>query len=229
MGFSYEECRKLNPRLIYASISGYVRLSDVTLSIVDALTDKTVQLRANWPLCQNTWLRRDHVSRAWPRVYKSAAFADQKCDNSEAEAGLMHITGEEDGPPVKVGVAVTGKLAVVACRVRPIESTRDLRRSRVRTVRQVGDSCGAPLSLANRRGRPHRCEPVRLAAIAPGEHRQQLPYCWTGSYSPWDCSPKVSLVGARRRLRASLNEVLSNLLSAALYRTKSCRRKTASS
>lgn len=27
----------------------------------------------------------------------------------EAEAGLMYITGEERGPPVKVGVAVTGK------------------------------------------------------------------------------------------------------------------------
>lgn len=27
----------------------------------------------------------------------------------EAEAGLMYITGEEDGTPVKVGVAVTGK------------------------------------------------------------------------------------------------------------------------
>jgi succinate--hydroxymethylglutarate CoA-transferase len=25
----------------------------------------------------------------------------------EAEAGLMHITGEQDGRPVKVGVAVT--------------------------------------------------------------------------------------------------------------------------
>ena len=25
----------------------------------------------------------------------------------EAEMGLMHITGERDGPPVKVGVAVT--------------------------------------------------------------------------------------------------------------------------
>lgn len=26
----------------------------------------------------------------------------------EAEAGLMHITGEPDGKPVKVGVAITG-------------------------------------------------------------------------------------------------------------------------
>ena len=27
--------------------------------------------------------------------------------HSRAEAGLMHITGEKDGPPVKVGVAIT--------------------------------------------------------------------------------------------------------------------------
>lgn len=26
----------------------------------------------------------------------------------EAEAGLMHVTGEAEGPPVKVGVAITG-------------------------------------------------------------------------------------------------------------------------
>lgn len=32
--------------------------------------------------------------------------------HSEAEAGLMHITGEQDGPPVKVGVAVTGTFGV---------------------------------------------------------------------------------------------------------------------
>jgi hypothetical protein len=30
MGFSYEECRKLNPRLIYASISGYAAFHHVT-------------------------------------------------------------------------------------------------------------------------------------------------------------------------------------------------------
>jgi crotonobetainyl-CoA:carnitine CoA-transferase CaiB-like acyl-CoA transferase len=32
----------------------------------------------------------------------------------EAEAGLMYITGEEHGPPVKVGVAVTGKNSFTA-------------------------------------------------------------------------------------------------------------------
>ncbi|GAA5977565.1 hypothetical protein JCM10908_005022 [Rhodotorula pacifica] len=64
MGFSYEECRKLNPRLIYTSISGYGQTGPY----------------ANTP--------------GYDVII-------------EAEAGLMHITGEADGPPVKVGVAVT--------------------------------------------------------------------------------------------------------------------------
>lgn len=37
----------------------------------------------------------------------------------EAEAGLMYITGEEHGPPVKVGVAVTGKPSCDVCPRKP--------------------------------------------------------------------------------------------------------------
>ena len=33
----------------------------------------------------------------------------------EAEMGLMHITGERDGPPVKVGVAVTDLTTGLYC------------------------------------------------------------------------------------------------------------------
>lgn len=36
----------------------------------------------------------------------------------QAEAGLMHITGEPEGTPVKVGVAITGKLGYVLFRAR---------------------------------------------------------------------------------------------------------------
>ncbi|BGP56865.1 hypothetical protein JCM8202v2_004498 [Rhodotorula sphaerocarpa] len=64
MGFSFEECKKINPRLIYASISGYGQTGP---SAKTPGYDVII----------------------------------------EAEAGLMHITGEADGPPVKVGVAVT--------------------------------------------------------------------------------------------------------------------------
>ncbi|TFK48653.1 CAIB/BAIF family enzyme [Heliocybe sulcata] len=64
MGLGWEDCQKINPRLIYASITGYGQTGP----------------------------------------YRTAAGYDVIV---EAEAGLMHITGEPDGPPCKVGVAAT--------------------------------------------------------------------------------------------------------------------------
>ncbi|KAL4250559.1 CoA-transferase III family protein [Abortiporus biennis] len=64
MGLGWEDCKKINPRLIYASITGYGQTGP----------------------------------------YRKAAGYDVII---EGEAGLMHITGEPDGPPCKVGVAVT--------------------------------------------------------------------------------------------------------------------------
>ncbi|KAH9841341.1 CAIB BAIF family enzyme [Rhodofomes roseus] len=64
MGLGYDDCRKINPRLIYASVTGYGQTGP----------------------------------------YRQAAGYDVII---EGEAGLMHITGEPDGPPCKVGVAVT--------------------------------------------------------------------------------------------------------------------------
>ncbi|KAI0670874.1 CAIB/BAIF family enzyme [Trametes maxima] len=63
-GLGWEDCRKINPRLIYASITGYGQTGP----------------------------------------FSKAAGYDVIV---EAEAGLMHITGEPDGPPCKVGVAAT--------------------------------------------------------------------------------------------------------------------------
>ncbi len=60
----YETIHKLNPSLIYASITGYGQTGP-------------------------------YAQRAGYDVMV------------EAEMGLMHITGSRDGPPVKVGVAVT--------------------------------------------------------------------------------------------------------------------------
>lgn len=60
----YETLREVNPRLIYASITGYGQTGP----------------------------------------YRDRAGYDVMV---EAEMGLMHITGTRDGPPVKVGVAVT--------------------------------------------------------------------------------------------------------------------------
>jgi len=63
-GLDYHTLQKLNPKLIYASITGYGQTGP----------------------------------------YSSRAGYDVMV---EAEMGLMHITGSRDGPPVKVGVAVT--------------------------------------------------------------------------------------------------------------------------
>ncbi|KAI9821392.1 MAG: hypothetical protein M1832_003399 [Thelocarpon impressellum] len=63
-GLDYDSVAKINPRLIYASITGYGQTGP----------------------------------------YRRRAGYDVMV---EAEMGLMHITGTRDGPPVKVGVAVT--------------------------------------------------------------------------------------------------------------------------
>ncbi|ETW82040.1 hypothetical protein HETIRDRAFT_427231 [Heterobasidion irregulare TC 32-1] len=64
MGLGYEDCKKINERLIYTSITGYGQTGP----------------------------------------YREAAGYDVVI---EGEAGLMHITGEPDRAPSKVGVAVT--------------------------------------------------------------------------------------------------------------------------
>ncbi|KAG8214761.1 CAIB/BAIF family enzyme [Butyriboletus roseoflavus] len=64
LGLGWEDCQKINPRLVYASITGYGQTGP----------------------------------------YREAAGYDVII---EAEAGLMHITGEPDRAPSKVGVAVT--------------------------------------------------------------------------------------------------------------------------
>ncbi|KAF5345539.1 hypothetical protein D9758_012028 [Tetrapyrgos nigripes] len=64
IGMGWEDCHKINPRLIYASITGYGQTGP----------------------------------------YRKAAGYDVII---EGEAGLMHITGEPDRPPSKVGVAAT--------------------------------------------------------------------------------------------------------------------------
>lgn len=63
-GMDFETVHRLNPRLVYASITGYGQTGPY-------------RMRAGYDVMV------------------------------EAEMGLMHITGERDGPPVKVGVAVT--------------------------------------------------------------------------------------------------------------------------
>jgi succinate--hydroxymethylglutarate CoA-transferase len=81
-GLSYKQLSKLNPSLIYASITGYDRPCFLVRVILI-----------------------DHLHRyGQTGPYRKRAGYDVMV---EAEFGLMHITGEPDGPPVKVGVAVT--------------------------------------------------------------------------------------------------------------------------
>ncbi|PWN51670.1 CoA-transferase family III [Violaceomyces palustris] len=61
MGMGYEDCKRINPSIIYASITGYGQ--NLNVAGYDVII--------------------------------------------AADAGLLHITGEPDGPPVKIGVAMT--------------------------------------------------------------------------------------------------------------------------
>jgi crotonobetainyl-CoA:carnitine CoA-transferase CaiB-like acyl-CoA transferase len=68
LGFGYDEVARLNPRLVYCSISGYGQTGPrAGLSGYDAVI--------------------------------------------QGESGLMDVTGQPDGPPTKVGIAVTDYLA----------------------------------------------------------------------------------------------------------------------
>ena len=70
MGFGFEAVKKMNPRMIYCSITGYGKTGPLAH---EAGVDVVVS----------------------------------------AEAGLIGITGEQDGPPVKVGVAITDVLTAL--------------------------------------------------------------------------------------------------------------------
>ncbi|KAJ1985710.1 hypothetical protein H4R33_003819 [Dimargaris cristalligena] len=72
LGYGYDELSRINPALIYASISGKLII-----------------------MCHG-------------KCYgQTGPYANRPGYDVMIEAGLMYITGETDGPPVKVGVAIT--------------------------------------------------------------------------------------------------------------------------
>ncbi|CAG8517875.1 4947_t:CDS:2 [Cetraspora pellucida] len=84
MGLGFNELSKINPQLIYASITGKYSL--------------------------------DKIGYGQTGPYSNHAGYDVVI---EAEASLMYITGEEDDPPVKFGVAITVIMAALISRSKP--------------------------------------------------------------------------------------------------------------
>lgn len=76
----YETLSKINPKLIYASITGR-QVWGWTLILLGYGPTGPYSTKPGYDVM------------------------------IEAEAGLMYVTGEAEGPPVKVGVAITGKMA----------------------------------------------------------------------------------------------------------------------
>lgn len=85
-GLGYKQLSKINPMLIYASITGYGQTGPY-------------RDRAGY----------DVMVEAYAILHFLSSLTSLTTDECR-EMGLMHITGEPDRPPVKVGVAVTGKL-----------------------------------------------------------------------------------------------------------------------
>ncbi|RUS32133.1 hypothetical protein BC938DRAFT_476215 [Jimgerdemannia flammicorona] len=95
MGLGYEELSRINPRLIYTSITGYGPQGPYAQR---AGYDVMIEVGT----VQRILTFSNHIL---------AIVTEPSIIVRQAEAGLMHITGEKDGRPVKVGVAITGLYA----------------------------------------------------------------------------------------------------------------------
>jgi len=78
----YDTVSKINPGIIYASITGYGQTGPY-------------RNRAGYDVMVEAYISRPIFLSSYSLLTSSSEF------------GLMHITGTRDGPPVKVGVAVT--------------------------------------------------------------------------------------------------------------------------
>ncbi|OAG34504.1 hypothetical protein AYO21_11326 [Fonsecaea monophora] len=84
LGLGYDKLKQVNPRIIYASISG-IAISFTSLALVPQVTKRS---------CIGYGSKGPWAKRAGYDMIVGA------------EAGLMHITGPRGGPPTKPGVSI---------------------------------------------------------------------------------------------------------------------------
>ncbi|KAF3921173.1 hypothetical protein ABW21_db0202302 [Orbilia brochopaga] len=87
-GLDYASLSAENKRLVYASITGYGQTGPY-------------KARAGYDVMVEAYVYN------YTTTFYMENSAKYSCYREIREMGLMHITGERDGPPVKVGVAVT--------------------------------------------------------------------------------------------------------------------------
>ncbi|KAJ8292736.1 Succinate--hydroxymethylglutarate CoA-transferase [Rhodotorula toruloides] len=191
MGFSYEHCKALNPRLIYASISGYGQTG---------------------PFAQNPGY--DVVI--------------------EAEAGLMHITGEPTGPPVKVGVAITdlttglyAKSAILAALLSRAQTgsgvhiDANLFDSQIASLANIASNYLIAGREATRQGTahpsivPYQVFPTQdgFIMIAAGNDSQFKKFSALVGQPSWSDSPQFSTNSSRVANRSTLIPLIESALS----------------
>ncbi|KAK4049854.1 hypothetical protein OIV83_003910 [Microbotryomycetes sp. JL201] len=191
LGIGYEDCQKINPRLIYASISGYGQQG---------------------PYAQNPGY--DVII--------------------EAEAGLMHITGEPDGKPVKVGVAITDlttglylKSAVLAALISRSQTGKgvwidaNLFESQIASLANIASNYLIAGQEAKRHGTAHpSIVPYEVLTtkdgflmIAAGNDTQFVKLCKILDRPSLSSDPAYSNNGARVANRKQLIPLLTEALS----------------
>ncbi|GAA6004166.1 hypothetical protein JCM10207_002463 [Rhodosporidiobolus poonsookiae] len=191
MGFGYEDCKALNPRLIYASVSGYGQTG---------------------PYSRNPGYDV----------------------NIEAEAGLMHITGEASGAPVKVGVAITDLttglycksaiLAALLSRAQTGEGVHidvNLFESQIASLANIASNYLIAGQEASRHGTshpsivPYRVFPTKdgFIMIGAGNDGQFRKLSTLLSRPEWPTTPEFSTNPSRVAHRSTLEPLIESALS----------------
>lgn len=90
LGVDYETVSKLNPKLVYAELTGTVRLT------ISCTTSSVVGYGSSGPLAESPGMRMSHILLYFLDYTPGYDLV------ASAYSGLMHVTGTPTGPPVKV-------------------------------------------------------------------------------------------------------------------------------